>query len=82
MENKAYKVESVKLTHITLGDNMTKWGWRIRDDNDLITALYGYPVFDTVYSGFMIEAIKNSGKDKRRWKDVKELGNHILGNYV
>ena len=31
-----------------LKDSMTRHGWPIRTAEDIITALYGYPVFQTV----------------------------------
>ena len=37
-------------------------GWKIRNLQDLETALYMYPAFETVYSGFILEALEQALK--------------------
>ena len=66
----------------TLKDASTKWGWDIKDGNDLITALMGMPYFATVATGFIIEAVKESMRDRLIYDDIKDLANHIAANYI
>ena len=66
----------------TLEDNSTKWGWEIKSTQDIITALEGYPAFSTVAEGFISRALFYAAQDRDTYKDIEELGQYILTNYL
>lgn len=67
---------------ITFRNPATKWGWSIESRADIITALMGYSAFDTVYEGFIEEAIDQAAQDRAEYEDIEELAKHLLENYI
>lgn len=67
---------------ITFKNPVTKWGWSIESRADIITALMGYSAFDTVYVGFIEEAIDQAAQDRAEYEDIEELAKHLLENYI
>ena len=67
---------------IVLKDASTKWGWDIKTDDDILLAIMGYPYFATVMSEFIVDAIKESARDKKSYRDIKDLAQHIASNYI
>jgi len=67
---------------ITFRNPVTKWGWSIESRADIITALMGYSAFDTVYVGFIEEAIDQAAQDRTEYMDIESLAIHILQNYI
>lgn len=57
-------------------------GWMIRNLQDILTALYMYPAFETVYSGFIIEAISQAIEDRREYDNIDDLANYLSTNYI
>lgn len=67
---------------ITLKDPATKWGWNIETEEDLLTALMGYSAFDTVYSGFLQEAIEQAAEERTEYENIEDLAKTLLANYI
>jgi hypothetical protein len=67
---------------ITLKDPATKWGWNIETEEDLLTALMGYSAFDTVYSGFLREAIDQAAEERTEYENIEDLAKTLLANYI
>lgn len=67
---------------ITLKDPATKWGWNIETEEDLLTALMGYSAFDTVYSGFLQEAIDQAAEERTEYENIEDLAKTLLANYI
>lgn len=57
-------------------------GWKIRNLQDLETALYMYPAFETVYSGFILEAIAQAIEDRREYDNIDDLADYLSSNYI
>lgn len=57
-------------------------GWKIRNLQDLETALYMYPAFETVYSGFILEALEQALKERKEYENVEDLANFLMENYI
>ena len=66
----------------TLRDETTPGGWRITQAQDILTALLEYPVFQTVATPFIWEAIQNAIEDRREWENVRELAEYIAKHYI
>lgn len=67
---------------ITLKDPATKWGWNIETEEDLLTALMGYSAFDTVYGGFLQEAIDQAAEERTEYENIEDLAKTLLANYI
>jgi len=57
-------------------------GWTIRNMQDVETALYTFPEFQTVYSGFLMEAVANAIRDRGEFKNITELAQYLSENYI
>jgi hypothetical protein len=66
----------------TLKDATTKWGWEIKNANDLITALIGMPYFETVATDFIIEVLECAMEDRLVYEDINDLVTYIANNYI
>ena len=66
----------------TLKDASTKWGWDIKSGNDVVMALIGMEPFATVASDFIVDAIRESMKDRMVYEDIYDLAEHILTHYI
>ena len=66
----------------TLRDETTPGGWKITQAQDILTALLEYPVFQTVATPFIWEAIQNAIEDRRECENVRELAEYISKNYI
>ena len=66
----------------TLQDAGTKWGWDIKTPEDLITALLGMPQFDTVYSEFICEALKQAMEERLEYANIDDLADYLATNYL
>lgn len=66
----------------TLEDSSTKWGWEIKNTQDIITALEGYPAFSTVAGGFIGRALYNAMQDRKHYKNIEDLAQYLLENYI
>ena len=65
----------------TLQDSATKWGWNIQNANDLMTALLGYPEFETVHPDFIWDALGQATSSKDG-KPKAIVGKTVKGNGV
>ncbi len=65
-----------------LWDNTTKSGWKITKHTDVITALLEYPVFQTVATPFIWEALQWAIDDRKQWENVRELAEYIAKHYI
>ena len=63
-------------------DPVTKWGWTIKDRQDIITALMGYEAFATVDRAYIEEAIDQAAQNRTEYMDIESLAIHILQNYI
>ena len=66
----------------TLKDSMTRHGWPIRNAGDIITALYGYPVFQTVAESVLWEAIADALRVRKEYESVQDFAAFIAENYI
>ena len=65
-----------------LVDAGTKWGWEIKSPQDIITALLGYPAFETVAEGFLWEALGAAVEDRKEYANIDELAQYLARNYI
>lgn len=66
----------------TLADTMTKWGWEIRNGEDIITALEGLPEFETVAAPFILEALESAVDERKEYANIQELADYITANFI
>lgn len=66
----------------TLRDETTPGGWKITQAQDILTALLEHPIFQTVATPFIWEAIQNAIEDRREWENVRELAGYIAKHYI
>lgn len=67
---------------LIIKDEMTPDGWKIRDGNDILTALLSFPYFQTVATGFILEALQQAADSRKEYADIKELAAYIAENYI
>ncbi len=60
----------------------TPGGWNIQTLQDVETALYTFPAFQTVYSGFLLEALEQAIADRKEYEDITELAEFLAANYI
>lgn len=78
-----YRLDGKKgKTMIKLNDSRTKWGWEIKSNDDVILALDGYSIFQTVARCFIEEAVKEAEHDRSEWNDIEEFAQYIAENYI
>jgi hypothetical protein len=77
-----HQKQEVKQMQITFKNPITKWGWTIESQADIITALMGYSAFDTVYSGFLQEALEQAAAVRAEYEDIEDLARELLENYL
>ena len=66
----------------TLIDSSTKWGWDIKNAQDILTALLGYPVFATVDTGIIWDAIDQATTDRKEYANLDEFVEFLAANYI
>lgn len=66
----------------TLADNMTGWGWEIRNGEDIITALEGLPEFETVAAPCIYEALESAVDKRKEYANIQELADYIAANFI
>lgn len=57
-------------------------GWTIQNAQDIVTALLTYPVFQTVDTGILWEAIGQAVDDRKEYADIKEFAQYLADNYI
>ncbi len=67
---------------LTIEDSNTKWGWEIKNTQDIITALEGYPAFSTVAGGFIGRAFVQATQERKHYKNIEDLAQYLLDNYI
>lgn len=66
----------------TLQDDSAPGGWTIKTAQDIETALYSFPYFQTVASGVLWDAIAQAVNDRRDYADIKEFAQYLADCYV
>lgn len=63
-------------------ENVTdnKYGWTIKTDHDLLTALMGRPELESVAPGFIVEALNQL--DNKSYKNVDDLAADLAEHYL
>lgn len=67
---------------IVIKDNTSKTGWKAKNKNDLVNALYEWDIFQTVCRGFLESAIVEACKDNQEFESIREFANYLLKNYI
>lgn len=57
-------------------------GWTIRTAEDIETALYSFPHFQTVASGILWEAITQAVQDRKEYADIRDFAEYLAKYYV
>lgn len=65
-----------------LKDNSTAGGWNIETPQDILTALLAYPAFQTVYEGFIWEALDMATQERKEYSNIEELADYLAQNYI
>lgn len=65
-----------------LMDSSTRYGWNIETPQDILTALLGYPAFETVYEGFIWEALDMATQERKEYSNIDELAEYLAENYI
>lgn len=66
----------------TLRSDKAPGGWRIQSAQDIETALYSFPYFQTVSWEFLWEAIAQAVKERKEYKDIKEFAEYLAAYYI
>lgn len=57
-------------------------GWKIREAQDIETALYSFPYFQTVASGILWDAIGQAITERKVYEDIKDFAQYLATNYI
>lgn len=57
-------------------------GWDIKTDGDIITALLMFPVFETVYTEYIIDALDRAAGLRTEYADIRDLARTLTENYI
>ena len=66
----------------TLRSDKAPGGWTIQSPQDIETALYSFPYFQTVAWEFLWEAIAQAVAERKEYKDIKEFAEYLAENYI
>ena len=66
----------------TLQDDSAPGGWTIKTAQDIETALYSYPHFQTVSWEFLWEAIAQAVQERKEYADIQEFAEYLAANYI
>lgn len=67
---------------LIIKNDKTPSGWKIQNMQDVETALYSLPAFQTVYSGFLMEAVAQAIQERKEYSNITELAEYIAANYI
>lgn len=65
-----------------LQDATAPGGWTIRTAEDIETALYSFPHFQTVASGILWEAITQAVQERKEYANIREFAQYLADCYV
>ena len=65
-----------------LKDDTTAQGWTIRTPQDLITALLAFPVFQTVDTGIIWQALDDATENRKEYDDRQDLADFLAAWYI
>ena len=65
-----------------LKDDTTAQGWTIRTPQDLITALLAFPVFQTVDTGIIWQALDDATENRKEYDDIQDLADFLAAWYI
>lgn len=60
----------------------TAQGWTIRTPEDLITALLAFPVFQTVDTGIIWQALDDATENRKEYDDIQDLADFLAAWYI
>jgi len=66
----------------TLQNAETPDGWTIRDAQDIMTALLAFPVFQTVDTGILWQALGDATEERKEYADIKDLAEYLATYYI
>lgn len=66
----------------TLQNAETPDGWTIKDAQDIMTALLAFPVFQTVDTGILWQALGDATEERKEYADIKDLAEHLATYYI
>lgn len=66
----------------TLQDATTPDGWTIRTAEDIETALYSFPYFQTVANGILWDAIAQAVEEKKEFANIREFAEFLAAEYL
>jgi len=66
----------------TLLNADTPDGWTIRNAQDILTALLSRPIFQTVDTGILWDAVGQAVEARKEYADIKEFADFLAGNYI
>lgn len=66
----------------TLNDATAPGGWTIRTAQDIETALYSFPIFQTVAPAFLWEAITQAVQERKEYANITEFAQYLADCYV
>lgn len=67
---------------LTLKDDMTPQGWKIRTAADIVTALMAYPNFATVSAGMIYEVIYQATEERKEYENITDLAEYLAEYYI
>lgn len=67
---------------LMINDSMTPAGFEIRTAEDILTALYYFPAFQTVTAGFIFEALTEAIKARKEYANITDLAEFLAANYI
>jgi len=66
----------------TLQNAETPDGWTIKDAQDIMTALLAFPVFQTVDTGILWQALGDATEERKEYADIKDLAEYLATYYI
>ena len=70
------------INGFTLETADTGKGWTIRTADDIITALLGYPYFQTVDTGILWDEITQAVTERKEYRDINEFAEYLAENFI
>ena len=70
------------MNGFTLRSAKAPGGWIIQSPQDIETALYSYPYFQTVAWEFLWEAIAQAVRERKDYENIEEFAQFLAANYI
>lgn len=60
----------------------TTWGWTVKTFDELVLALEGMELFETVPEGIIEDAVRQTAAEGRHFEDLDQFAKYVAYNYT